>query len=54
MISSLQLSDLVLNALETSDEAEQTALTQVTSGRQVNADSDNPALPHRKSTFPRR
>ncbi len=43
MISSLQLSDLVLNALETSDTAEQTALTQLTSGRQVNSPSDNPA-----------
>jgi len=43
MISSLQLSDLVLNALETSDDSEQTALTQLTSGRRVNADSDDPA-----------
>lgn len=43
MISTLQLSNLILNALETSDESEQTALTQVTTGRQVNADSDNPA-----------
>jgi flagellar hook-associated protein 3 FlgL len=43
MISSLQLSNQVLNALETSDQAEQTALTQVTSGRQVNVASDNPA-----------
>jgi flagellar hook-associated protein 3 FlgL len=43
MISTLQLSNLVLNALETSDEAEQTALTQVTTGRLVNADSDDPA-----------
>ncbi len=43
MISTLQLSNLVLNALETSDTSEQTALTQLTSGRRVNADSDDPA-----------
>jgi flagellar hook-associated protein 3 FlgL len=43
MISTLQLSNLVLNALETSDESEQGALTQLTSGRRVNADSDDPA-----------
>lgn len=43
MISSLQLSDLVLNALETSDDSEQNALTQLTTGRRVNADSDDPA-----------
>ncbi|MGA2370679.1 MAG: flagellar hook-associated protein FlgL [Candidatus Korobacteraceae bacterium] len=43
MISSLQLSDLVLNALETSDTSEQNALTQLTSGRRVNSDSDDPA-----------
>jgi flagellar hook-associated protein 3 FlgL len=43
VISSLQLSDLVLNALETSDTSEQTALTQLTSGRRVNSDSDDPA-----------
>jgi len=43
MISSLQLSKIVLNALETSDAAQQKALTQVTTGRQVNAPSDNPA-----------
>lgn len=43
MISTLQLSHLVLNALDTADGAEQTALTQLTSGRQVNSPSDNPA-----------
>ena len=43
MISSLQLSKIVLNALETADTAEQKALTQLTTGRKVNAASDDPA-----------
>ncbi len=43
MISTLQLSNLMLNALETSEDSEQNALTQLTTGRQVNSDSDNPA-----------
>lgn len=38
-----QTSEIVLNALQVSDQAEQTALTQLTTGRQVNVDSDNPS-----------
>jgi len=43
MISSLELSKIVLNALETADTSEQKALTQLTTGRQVNVASDGPA-----------
>lgn len=43
MISSLELSNMVVNALETADQSEETALTQLNSGRQVNSASDNPA-----------
>ena len=43
MIGSLELSNIVLNSLETSDNAERTALTQLTSGRKVNSTSDDPA-----------
>ncbi len=35
-----ELSQLILNALNSSDQAEQTALQQLTTGRRVNADSD--------------
>ncbi|MGC2109391.1 MAG: flagellar hook-associated protein FlgL [Candidatus Korobacteraceae bacterium] len=38
-----QLSEIVLNALNNSDQAEQTALTQLTTGRRVNVASDDPA-----------
>jgi flagellar hook-associated protein 3 FlgL len=37
------LSQIVLNALNVSDQAEQTALQQMTTGRSVNQASDNPA-----------
>ena len=43
MISSVELSNMVVNALENSDNAERTALTQLTTGRQVNVASDGPA-----------
>ena len=38
-----QTSEIVLNALQVSDQAEQTALTQLTTGRRVNVASDDPS-----------
>ncbi|HUI82850.1 MAG TPA: flagellar hook-associated protein FlgL [Candidatus Binatia bacterium] len=38
-----QISELVLTALKTSDDAEQQALVQLTTGRRVNVASDDPA-----------
>lgn len=38
-----QMSQIILAALNTSDQAEQTALQQLTSGRRVNQPSDDPA-----------
>jgi len=38
-----ELTQVVLNALNVSDQAEQTALQQMTTGRRVNQDSDDPA-----------
>lgn len=38
-----ELSQIVLNALNASDQAEQTALTQLTTGKRVNVASDDPA-----------
>ena len=38
-----QISQILLNALNVSDQSEQTALTQLTTGRRVNVDSDDPS-----------
>jgi flagellar hook-associated protein 3 FlgL len=38
-----QTSEILLNALHASDQAEQTALTQLTTGRRVNVASDDPS-----------
>lgn len=38
-----QISQILLNALHTSDQSEQTALTQLTTGRRVNVASDDPS-----------
>ena len=43
-----QISQILLNALNVSDQSEQTALTQLTTGRRVNVASDDPLRPRKR------